>query len=144
MKINITNKQYKSLMKLAYLGNWLANASRGADETIAEFEDITQYVFSFVREYHLESWVERHDESDKWFPTKELEERLSPLIDEYNEDNFWEDLVFDLARRDLIDRYGEDEVEKMDLKELITREQPFLDKYEQEFSKNGIRNLRIE
>ena len=92
----------------------------------------------------IDSWVERHDESDKWFPTKELEERLSPLIDEYNEDNFWEDLVFDLARRDLIDRYGEDEVEKMDLKELITREQPFLDKYEQEFSKNGIRNLRIE
>ena len=41
MKIHITKKQYESLAKIVYLGNWMANANRDGspeDPHLLEYE----------------------------------------------------------------------------------------------------------
>jgi len=48
-----------------------------------------------------------------------------------------------LARRDFIKEYGEDVIRKMDWKERMEKEHPFIEKYEKEFEENGIENLEL-
>jgi len=44
MKINFTNTQSKTLMKIVFLGNHIVNSPRLNEETIKEFLDIEQYI----------------------------------------------------------------------------------------------------
>lgn len=44
-----------------------------------------------------------------------------------------------MAERDMIEKYGEDAVRKMEFEERINKEQPFLDMYGKEFEENGLK-----
>ena len=65
-------------------------------------------------------------------------------MDDYNDENFWEELIHHLSRRDLIEAYGEDAIRKMSLEELFEKEEPFIEKYTDELEDHGIKNLRIK
>jgi hypothetical protein len=69
---------------------------------------------------------------------------VEQYIDEYNSDVFWDELIHRLARRDLIREYGEENVINMSLEQLIEKEQQFIEKYDEEFAKNGIEYLEIK
>jgi hypothetical protein len=141
MKIEFTKEQYRDLIELLFLGNWLANASRtGAkgDEIIEKYEKIEEYILSFAKHFKAEDIVKQED--DDYFTTMEFEESLMPLIGEYDDYTFWEQLSLKLAKRDLIREIGpvrqlRDEHRKRmyDLEE----------QYENEFEKNGLKNLVI-
>ncbi len=147
MKINFTKKQYEVLLKIVYLGNWLANAIRGGQGgplRIKKFDELEKYIFSFAKDFGLKKYVDI--EGDEIYPSRELEDDKDTwdLIDDYNKENFWEDLVYKLARRDLVEKYGIETVRKMDTKELIEKEHPFLEKYYDEIDKYGIQRLKID
>jgi len=142
MKIFFTKKQYETLVKLAYLGDWLANAHKAGDGVNAEFEKLEDYIYSFAGDFGIDELF-KQGEDGITDPTREFEEMLDPYIDEYNDDNFWETLVNRLARRDFIEHYGQDTVSSMDLAELFEKEEPFLKKYDDEFYANGLKNLYI-
>ena len=146
MEIKFTKDQFKKLLKIVYLGNWLANAihsGRKGDERIKEFDEIEQYIFSFAKDFGLEKYVEFDEKFQEFFPTSELEEELQKFVDEYDNEVFWEELIFRLTRRDFIREYGKEAINKMSLEERIEKEFPFEEKYREEFSKNGIENLDI-
>jgi hypothetical protein len=145
MKINFTKKQYEDLVKLAYLGTWMINAFR-TDDTVEKYEELEQYIFSFFKDFEMEKYIMFDEELKMFFPTKEFEENtdVEQYIDEYNNDIFWDELIYRLARRDLIREYGEENVIDMTLEELIEKEEPFIEKYDEEFAKNGIYNLEIK
>jgi hypothetical protein len=42
-----------------------------------------------------------------------------------------------------VEKYGQAVIKKMDFKERIEKESPFIDRYEKEFSKNGLSNLYL-
>jgi hypothetical protein len=144
MEINFTKEQYENLIKLVYLGNWMINAIR-TDDRIEKFYDLEQYIYSYFKDFGLHEYIEYDKELKKFFPTEELmEEELEEYIDDYNDYNFWDELTFRLARRDLLKKYGENEVEKMSLEERMKKEVPFLEKYGEEFEKYGVERLGIE
>jgi hypothetical protein len=145
MKINFTKKQYEDLVKLVYLGTWMVNAHR-TDDRVEKYEDLEQYLLSFYKEFGMENFILFDEELKRFFPTKEFEEEtdVEQYIDEYNNDIFWEELIDRLARRDFIREYGEENVLKMTWEERFEKEQPFIDKYDEEFEKNGIENLDIK
>ena len=145
MKINFTKKQYEDLVKLIHLGTWMINAHR-TDDIVEKYEDLEQYILSFYKDFGIEKFIEFDKELNKFFPTREFEEDtdVEQYIDEYNNDIFWEELIDRLARRDFIREYGEDKVLKMTWEERFEKEQPFIDKYDEEFEKNGIENLDIK
>lgn len=142
MKILFTKKQYETLVKLAYLGGWIANAHRTGDDVNAEFEKLEDYIYSFAKDFGMGELF-RQGEDGITDPTREFEEMLDPYIDEYNDENFWETLVSRFARRDFIKQYGKDTVSGMDFAEMIEKEDPFLKKYDDEFYTNGLKNLYI-
>lgn len=144
MKINITKKQYKTLIKLIHLGTWMANAHR-TDDRIEEFDELEQYILSFCKDFGMDDSVEYAEDLKMFFLTGEFldESGVEELIDEYDNDTFWEELIHRMAERDLIEKYGEDTVRKMELEERLDKEWPFLNVYEEEFDENGLKNLRL-
>ena len=127
MKIFFTKKQYETLIKMAYLGSWLANACRTGDDGDMEIEEIEQYIYSFAKDFRLEDLLEQ-SESGSIYPTRAFEENLDTYIDEYNDENFWDELVHSLARRDFVEHYGKDVVSKMEMSELFEKEELFIQK----------------
>ncbi len=142
MKINFTKKQYEDLVKLVYLGTWMVNAHR-TDDIVEKYEDLEQYLLSFYKDFDMEKYIEFDKKLNKFFPTGEFEEDtdVEQYIDEYNNDIFWEELIDRLARRDFIRAYGEENLLKMTWEERFEKEQPFIDKYAEEFEKYGIERL---
>ncbi len=101
MKINLTNKQYRLLLDLVYTGAWLINAHR-TDTIKTEYEELESYLYSFAKPYGLDNLVDYVHEKDKYYPSLALEEsQVREFIDEYDEENFWEELVSRLATRDI-------------------------------------------
>lgn len=144
MKINLTKKQYETLLKLLYLGEWVVNAHR-TDDRVEDFEEFEQYILSFYKDFDMQRYVAYDERLKMFFPTREFEDEtgVEEYIDEYNDNTFWDELIYRLANRDLIDRYGEDAVKYMDWEERICKEEVFIEEYEEEFEKHGVKNLVI-
>jgi|UniRef100_A0A7C6E9Y0 hypothetical protein len=145
MEIKLTKKQYENLLRLVYLGNWVINSIRPPDELIEKYEELEQYIFSLAESAGLGKYVVFAKEDNRFYPTPELEEdpELCQYLEEYDTRTFWDELIYRLARRDLIRHYGIDEIKKMDPKERIVKESRFIEKYAQEFEKHGIEYLRL-
>ena len=45
MKIDLTEKQFRRLLDLVYVGNWVMNSTRG-DDRIREYDDVESTVFA--------------------------------------------------------------------------------------------------
>ena len=149
MKINITNKQYLSLIKMVYLGNWMINAIRTGqkgDEYVKEYEDLEQYIYSFAKDYGMEKYIEFDKKMAQHFPTNEFEVNtdLNLRHEEYDEHTFWEELFYKLYERDMRNKYSPEEISKMTFEERIRLEEPFRQKWDKELEKYGVERLEIK
>jgi hypothetical protein len=144
MKIDFTKKQYETLLKLVYLGNWMINAIR-TDDRVKKYEEFEQHIFSFAEEFGLEKYIEFDEESGQFFPTNELEfgTDIEKYRQEYDDNNFWEDLHYRLVERDFVRKYSRAAIEKMDYEERIEKDHEFHEKYGKELEEHGIERLEI-
>ena len=139
MKINFTKKQYKHLLDLVYLGEWTANSSKYSSERNTEYDELFQYVCSFAKDFGLDHLVPIDKGSNEHFPTLEYEEELQPLIDENDNDVFWNELSSRLAKRDV----ASSENTVATIEESRLKYFQIESEYEKEFVDNGLENLQI-
>ncbi len=142
MEIQFSRKQFATLLKSVYLGDWLVNAIRAPGNYIPEFEDFEQFLLSLAYESNLRDMVEFHPTLSRFFLKDDVYEKLQPFIDEYDDEAFWDGLVDRLADRDFSETYG-DSVKRMDQDERIEKYHAFVDKYEAEINAHGVDRLRI-
>jgi hypothetical protein len=142
MELKLTKSQYETLLRLVYLGNAVANDYR-ADDIDTETDALESYVFGKAREAGLGKFAEFDEAEGRTFPTQAAEEAWNPDLDDYRNDVFWDELEYRLADRDLALRYGEGYDRTMDMAEIERLEGEIVDKYYQEFAKNGVKNLMI-
>lgn len=143
MKIGLTKEQFEALLKLVYLGNWLANANR-VDDKKKEYEEIEDYIFSFAKQFGFDEYVDDEEaEKGKFYPTRKFEEEIDiqELIDEYDEETFWDELIDRLGERDFYQYYSQDEIQKMTQEERFGKICEFEEKWGEEFEKYGIERL---
>lgn len=137
MKIELTKEQYKNLVDLVQLGDWLINATR--NKTIEKYDQTVQLIFSHSKEFSFNNMDFQRD-----FNLYELkpnyEEKLHKYIDEYDDYTFWEQLSMKLAERDFLRQVGPRRFteEHMELKDEIE------EKYLKEFEKNGLKNIELK
>ncbi len=85
MKIELTKKQYKTLLTIMYCGEWMLNSYKNKDDIISKkTEDLEQNIFSFAKDAGLERWIEYDIPMGKYFPTADMEDELHKYIDLYN------------------------------------------------------------
>ena len=83
--MNISKSQYKSLLMIAYCGEWVINSHKTkVDKIQSETESAEQYIFSFAKEFGFENLIEYDEDLKMYFPTAEMEENFHGLIDNYD------------------------------------------------------------
>ena len=144
MNINITKEQYKSLLKLVMLGDWMENTIQADSKN--DDSDVVQHLLSAAKDFGYDNFVEIDEDTKRYFHTEEFENATNILdtISDYHEYALWEGLVFEFSQRDLIAKYGEEAVEAMSDEDRIEKELPIIQKYEEEFREYGLENLTLK
>ncbi len=142
MKINITKKQYYTLAKAVYLGNWMANAHRSGEDNprIKEYNEICDYVFSLASDFGYEDNLEFQIENDQ---DEKNTTRINKIKNEYDEDSFWDELTNRMGDRDFYRKYSEEERKKMDQTEHFENMYISIDLWDDELTEYGIERLEI-
>lgn len=148
--INFTKEQFEKLLKLVYIGNWVINANRdGSPENPRkeEYEKLEDYIFSFAKQFGFDKYVDDEEAGErKFFPTRMFEEEtdVRELIDEYDNETFWDETIDRLGERDFYRYYSKDEIQKMTQEERFEKVYEFIDKWAEEINENGIERLGIK
>lgn len=142
MTIDITPEQYRTLLKAMYWAGWMKNAMKTEmDEEGEEIRALEQHIYAYTEQFQTLDWVTYEDELKGYYPNYTMETEVHGVIEEFENDCFWEELTYRLARRDVFEKYGPKIGQ--DPEKLMEKEQPFLEQYAEEFERNGLRNLRV-
>ncbi len=147
MKINITKKEYRLLLDILYLGDWMLTAHDQEEMPDKEkYQDVIQKFYSYAEEMGYENLIEADKESNKYYETMEYEDssKVDEIIENYNIATFWDELVSGLAMRDAVETKGNDAINKMSPEERIRLLHPLEERYHEEFMANDLTNLKIK
>jgi len=99
MDLHLTEKQYRRLLDLVYIGNWILNSTRGEDR-FRDYDQVESLVFSHCLEHGMTSLVELYD--GEIIPSRAFAEGgIHEAIMAYEDVTFFEILAEELALRDL-------------------------------------------
>jgi len=147
MKINITKKEYRALLDIFSISDWVLNAHKvGDDPETEEYRKLEQKFHSYAKDMGYNNLVTYDTGLKRFFPTKEFEEtsKYTDFVDEFENDTFWDELLHRLVERDLImQEGGVENVMNMDIRERFEKEEPLEKMYATEFETNGLDNIRI-
>ena len=134
MNIDLTGKEFRRLLDMVYIGNWILNSTRTTDR-FEDYDLVQEKLFSPCAKNGMPSLVQT------WhghvFPSRAYEDGgIHEAIADYEDAVFFDILAEELARRDMIS----DGLDDTDTEALALR----MDEYMSEFEKNGIANLRLD
>ena len=134
MNIELSEKEFRRLLDLVYVGNWVLNSARG-DDRFEDYDLLQEKMFSLAPGHGMGSLVQR------WyghvFPSQAYEDGgIHEAIADYEDAVFFDILAEELARRDL----GLESEEPEDYTELSAR----MEEYLSEFDKNGLNTIHID
>ena len=134
MKIELTEKQFRRLLDLVYIGNWVLNSTRG-DDRIREYDEVESTVFSNCINHGMVPLVESYQ--GELIPSRAFAEGgIHEAIMEYENNVFFDILAEDLARRDMEDA----SIDQNNYEELSSR----IDAYIAEFEQHGTDNILVD
>ena len=134
MHIELTNKEFRHLLDLVYIGNWVLNSTRG-DDRFAPYDDMESKMFGLCRENGMNILVEKWNGLD--VPSKAYcDGGIHEAIAYYEDNVFYEILAEELSRRDMA--YPEINEENYD--EIVVR----MNQYMREFQASGLEHLILE
>ena len=134
MEIELSKQEFRSLLDLVYIGNWVLNSTRGNDR-FQVYDDLESKLFSLCRTNGMKVLVEKWEGID--VPSKAYAEGGIHEAIAYYEDNvFYEILAEELSRRDM--DYPEITDENYD--EILGR----MNRYMDEFQLSGLEHLKLE
>lgn len=134
MNVELTQLEFRRLLDLVYVGNWVLNSARG-DDRFEDYDILQEKLFALCPKQGMRSLIET------WrghiFPSAAYEDGgIHEAIADYEDAVFFDILAEELARRDLdcLDENPED------MTELNQR----MEEYISEFEKNGLDNVSVE
>ncbi|MCQ2959243.1 MAG: hypothetical protein MJ198_03525 [Bacteroidales bacterium] len=137
-KIELNDQEFQDLLQLAYMGEWVLNAYESAPNA-GNIDELEQKLYESAYRQGNDD-IEFDKKLGGYVPCQEFEEDCDKIIQEYDEHTFWEELIIRLANRDL-QEIGAD---KLPQKEFEKKQNELIQKYEKEFGKNGIDNLKLK
>ena len=99
MKIELTEQQYRYLLDLVYIGNWVMNSAR-EDDRIKEYDAVESLIFSHCPAHGMRKLAERLD--GEIIPSRAFADGgIHEAIADYEDVVFYEILAEELALRDM-------------------------------------------
>ena len=134
MNIELSKKQFRRLLDLVYIGNWILNSTRG-DQRFKDYDDVESLLFARAALEGMPALAELYQ--GEIIPSKAIVEGgIHEAIAEYENNVFFDILAEDLARRDMNDPL----IDESNMAELTSR----MEVYISEFEKNGTNNITVD
>ena len=134
MQIELTEKEYRRLLDLVYIGNWILNSTRG-DDRFADYDKVESLIFSHCPNHGMQALVEHWNGTV--IPSRAFSEGgIHEAIMDYEDAVFFDILAEELARRDM--DYAP--VSPLNYDELMARKEEYMDEFEQ----NGTDHLHLD
>ena len=134
MHIDLTNKEFRRLLDMVYLGNWVLNSTRG-DDRFKDYDELESKLFALCRTNGMDVLAE--DWNDTVIPSKAYEAGgIQQVVALYEDNVFYEILAEELSRRDM----DYPEITDDNYSEIISR----MDRYMTEFEHSGVDHLVLE
>lgn len=134
MNIELSKKQFRRLLDLVYIGNWILNSTRG-DQRFRDYDEVESLLFARAALEGMPALAELYQ--GEIIPSKAfVEGGIHEAIAEYENNVFFDILAEDLARRDMNDA----PIDESNLAELTSR----MEVYITEFEKNGTDNVTVD
>ena len=134
MQIDLTTKEFRHLLDMVYIGNWILNSTRGEDR-FADYDNLESKLFDLCRAHKMDVLTE--DWNGIPVPSRAyVEGGINEAIAFYEDNVFYEILAEELSRRDM--EYPE--INADNYEEIISR----MDRYMSEFQASGVDHLVLE
>lgn len=134
MNIELTDKEFRRLLDMVYIGNWILNSTRGEDR-FEDYDVLQEKLFSMCPANGMRSLVQL------WrghiYPSHAYEDGgIHEAIADYEDAVFYNILAEELARRDL----GLEDSDPEDFEELTARMEDYL----MEFERTGLDSVSVD
>ena len=134
MNIELTPQQFRYLLDLVYIGNWVINSTR-EDDRIKEYDQVESLIFSHCLASGKQKLVERLD--GEIIPSRAFADGgIHEAIENYEDILFYEILAEEMALRDL----DGEPLTRENYSALLER----IDTYMAEFNRHGTDNISVD
>lgn len=134
MQIELSKKEFRRLLDLVYIGNWILNSARG-DDRIRDYDEVESKIFSRCHDIGADSLYEIED--GEVVPSRLFQDGgIHEAIMDYEDTVFFEILAEELARRDM----AFEPITRENYDELAGR----IEDYIEEFEENGVEHITVE
>lgn len=134
MELKLTKKEFRRLLDMVYIGNWILNSTRG-DDRIKDYDRVESLLFLRAAQEGMPSLAEIYE--GEIVPSRAFAEGgIHEAIMQYENDVFFDILAEDLARRDMDDP----PIDESNYSELARR----IDAYISEFEEHGTDNILVD
>ncbi len=134
MQLELTKKQFRRLLDMAYIGNWVLNSTRG-DDRFTDYDEVESLLFSQAAKEGMPSLAEKWN--GQTVPSQSfMQGGIHDAIMDYEDAIFFDILAEELARRDMDDV----PIDETNYEELSQR----MDAYMDEFEAHGTDNITVD
>ena len=134
MKIELSEKEFRRMLDMIYIGNWILNSTRG-DDRFEDYDLLQEKLFALCPSHGMRALVE------SWqghiFPSRAYEEGgIHEAIADYEDAVFYNILAEELALRDM----DGEPLTRENFTALMDR----IDAYLSEFDQHGTDNISVD
>lgn len=134
MQIELTKKEFRRLLDLVYIGNWVLNSTRG-DNRFQDYDHVESKLFGLCQEHSMPLLSEMWE--GEWIPSKAFAEGgIHEAIACYEDTVFYQILAEELSRRDM----DYPEITEDNYNEIVGR----MERYMEEFTASGVDHLVLD
>lgn len=134
MKIELTTREFRRLLDLVYIGNWILNSIRG-DDRFQDYDQVESKLFGLCQGTGMQALVEKWEGED--VPSRAFAEGgIHEAIACYEDAVFYEILAEELSRRDM----DYPDITQDNYDEIVSR----MERYMEEFQASGVDHLTLE
>ena len=134
MNIELSEKEFRRLLDMVYIGNWILNSCREEDR-FEDYDDLEEKLFSLCPGLGMGALCELWE--GHVYPSRAFEEGgIHEAIADYEDAVFYNILAEELARRDL----GLEDSDPEDFTELTAR----MEEYLTEFDRIGLDAIQVD
>ena len=142
----MTENEYRLLLDFVFMADWVINSHHAdARHDAEDYDMLVQKLYSFAVDARCGELVHADRETNEYTPTRYYEEttRAMELLEEYDDDTFWDALISRLAERDVYEQVEQDRRDSMGIDEYWERSEPIEEAYYQEFRRHSLDRLRL-
>ena len=134
MNLELSKKQFRRLLDMVYIGNWILNATRG-DQRFTDYDEVESLLFGRAALEGMPNLAELYQ--GEIVPSRAfVEGGIHEAIADYESAVFFDILAEDLARRDMNDA----PIDESNFDELASR----IETYIAEFEQHGTDNILVD